>query len=130
MQRFQVFEKAFNRYKDAVEQDLLNELERNGLVQRFEYSIELTWKVLKDFLTEKGFKDIKFPKDVIRQAFQSKIIVNAQELIDALDVRNELSHDYDFEKFEKYETLIKNDFYKAIEIVYLYLKNEYARQQK
>ncbi|MCL2312553.1 MAG: nucleotidyltransferase substrate binding protein [Firmicutes bacterium] len=126
-QRFQVFEKAFNRYKEAVEQNTLNELERNGLIQRFEYSIELTWKVLGDFLTEKGFDDVNFPKDVIRQAFQSGIISSGQELIHALKIRNQLSHDYDFDKFTRYEVLIKNDFFKAIESVYLFLKNEFDK---
>ncbi|MBC8053833.1 MAG: nucleotidyltransferase substrate binding protein [Sphingobacteriaceae bacterium] len=47
-QRFQNFEKAFNRLKEALNEPDLNELERNGVVQRFEFTLELCWKTLKD----------------------------------------------------------------------------------
>ncbi|MBM3437205.1 MAG: nucleotidyltransferase, partial [Bacteroidetes bacterium] len=55
IQRFQNYQKAFLRLKEAIETEALNELERNGLIQRFEFTIDLAWKVMKDFLEEKGF---------------------------------------------------------------------------
>jgi nucleotidyltransferase substrate binding protein (TIGR01987 family) len=54
-QRFENYAKAFQSLKGAVEQDNLNELERNGLIQRFGFTLDLSWKVLKDYLQEKGF---------------------------------------------------------------------------
>ena len=56
IQRFDNFEKAFLRLKEAMDTSELTELERNGLVQRFEFTLDLSWKVMKDFLEEKGLK--------------------------------------------------------------------------
>jgi nucleotidyltransferase substrate binding protein (TIGR01987 family) len=92
-QRFQNFEKAYVRLKEAMEMGELTELERNGLIQRFEFTLDLSWKVVKDFLEEKGFVFKPSPKDTLRLAQQSEYMTYAQELIDGLDIRNELSHD-------------------------------------
>ena len=114
-QRFQNFEKAFLKLKEAMHANNLNELERNGLVQRFEFTLDLSWKVLKDFLEEKGFDFKPSPKDTIRQAFESGYIDYAQDLIDGLEIRNELSHDYNGEKFEKSEAELRGKVFPALE---------------
>lgn len=123
-QRFQNFEKAFMRLKEAVELPELNELERNGLIQRFEFTLDLSWKVMKDFLEEKGFTFKPSPKDTLRLAQQSNFISYAQELIDGLDIRNELSHDYSGEKFEKSEAQLREETFVAIEKLHKFLTNE------
>src|SRR5437773_3790690 len=110
-QRFSNFEKAFLKLKEAVELENPNELERNGLVQRFEFTLDLSWKVLKDFLEEKGFNFKPSPKDTIRYAQESLFIDYAQELIDGLDIRNELSHDYSGEKFENSEKQLRENIF-------------------
>lgn len=117
-QRFQNFAKAFLRLKEAIEIESPNELERNGLVQRFEFTVELCWNTLKDYLEDEGFKFKPTPKETIRQAFRCGIIEDAQHLIDAIDARNELSHDYSGEIFEKHELEIRKSMYHAIEKVY------------
>ena len=94
-QRFDNFRQAYFRLQEARNEPNLNELERNGLIQRFEFTIELAWKVMKDFLEDKGFVFKPSPKDTFRQAQEAKYIDFAQELIDGLNIRNELSHDYD-----------------------------------
>lgn len=114
VQRFQNFEMAFSRLKEAVEQEDLNELERNGLIQRFEFTIDLSWKVMKDYLEEKGFVFKPSPKDTFRQAQQSGMIDFAQKLIDGLELRNELSHDYSGEKFEQAEFQLTNEIFPAL----------------
>jgi len=50
-QRFQNFEKTYVRLKEAMELEELTELERNGLIRRFEFTLDLSWKVMKDFGT-------------------------------------------------------------------------------
>jgi nucleotidyltransferase substrate binding protein (TIGR01987 family) len=117
-QRFQNFEKAFSRLKEAMEVVNPSELERNGLVQRFEFTLELCWNTLKDYLQEEGFEFKPTPKETIRQAFKSGIIENAQDLIDGLDIRNDLSHDYSGEKFRTSEAEIRGRIYPAIEKTY------------
>jgi nucleotidyltransferase substrate binding protein (TIGR01987 family) len=125
-QRFQNFEKAFFKLREAMGKAELNELERNGLVQRFEFTLDLSWKVMKDFLEEKGFAFKPSPKDTIRLAFESGFIDYAQELIDGLEIRNELSHDYSGEKFEQMEGELRQNIYPAIEKLYLFFQKQIA----
>jgi len=122
-QRFQNFEKAYTRLKESLEIDNLNELERNGLIQRFEFTIELCWNTLKDYLIHQGVQFKPTPKETIRQAYKSEVILNAQILIDALDLRNELSHDYSEEKFEAAEIEIKHTIFPEISRVYSLFKD-------
>lgn len=118
IQRAQNYEKAFLRLKEAMEMENLNELERNGLIQRFEFTIDLAWKVLKDYLEYKGFDFKPSPKDTIRLAQESEFIEYAQELIDGLEMRNILSHDYDGEKFETLEGKLREETFPALEKLY------------
>jgi len=114
-QRFENFQKAFLRLTEALELEELSELERNGLIQRFEFTLELSWKVMKDYLEEKGFSFKSSPKDTFRLAQENNYIDYAQSLIDGLDIRNELSHDYDGAKFEKYEGQLRDKTHPALE---------------
>ncbi|HEY89050.1 MAG TPA: nucleotidyltransferase [Thermoflexia bacterium] len=123
-QRFDNYEKAFQRLTEAIQQQNLNELERNGLIQRFEFTLELAWKVLKDFLEEKRFQFKPSPKDTLRLVQQSGYITYAQELIDGLDICNELSHDYSGEKFEKYEEKLRDETYPGLEQLYHFFQAE------
>ncbi|MDP3434253.1 MAG: HI0074 family nucleotidyltransferase substrate-binding subunit [Bacteroidota bacterium] len=118
VQRFQNFEMAFLKLKEAMEQEELNELERNGLIQRFEFTIDLSWKVMKDYLEEKGFVFKPSPKDTLREAQNAGLIDFGQVLIDGLDIRNELSHDYSGSKFEVSEEVIRNEVYPALQKLY------------
>ena len=123
-QRFRNFKQAFSQLQEAINKPDLNELERNGLIQRFEFTIELAWKVMKDFLEEKGFSFKPSPKDTFRQAQEAKYIDYAQALIDALNMRNELSHDYDGELFRLSELELRDEIFPAIEKLYIFFENE------
>lgn len=117
-QRFQNYEMAFLKLKEAMEQENLNELERNGLIQRFEFTIDLSWKVMKDYLEEKGFVFKPSPKDTLREAQNAGLIDFGQVLIDGLDIRNELSHDYSGSKFEVSEEVLRDEVYPALQMLY------------
>ncbi len=127
-QRFQNYEKALLRLQEAVEEEELSELERNGLIQRFEFTIELAWKTLKDFLENEGFV-VKSPKETIREAYRNQLIADAQVFLDALQRRNELSHDYDEDTFEKAEVEIKEKFFPALNELYLFFIRQMNRNQ-
>ena len=120
IQRFQNFEKAFLKLQEAVEEEELNELERYGMVQRFEFTLELSWKVMKDFLEEQGFSFKPSPKETFRQAQEAEYIDFAQELIDGLEIRNELSHDYDGKKFENAEGQLRHETFPSLSRLYLF----------
>lgn len=124
IQRFRNFQKALLKLSEAVQLKEPNELERNGLVQRFEFTLDLSWKVMKDYLEYKGFKFKPSPKDTLRQAQESGYIDTAQELIDGLDIRDELSLDYFGEKFEKSEKKLREDIYPALEKLCVFFINE------
>lgn len=103
IQRFSNFERAYIRLEEAMNMSSVNELERNGLVQRFEFTLEIGWKVMRDFLEAQGFDFIPSPKETFRQAQNAQYIDYAQELIDGLEIRNVLSHDYSGDKFQASE---------------------------
>jgi len=124
-QRFENFKQAYMRLQEATAMPDLNELERNGLILRFEFTIELAWKVMKDFLEEKGFAFKPSPKDTFRQAQEAKYIDFAQELIDGLNIRNELSHDYDGFLFIQAENDLRNDIFPALEKLYDFFETEF-----
>ncbi|MBC8053832.1 MAG: nucleotidyltransferase substrate binding protein [Sphingobacteriaceae bacterium] len=69
------------------------------------------------------------PKETIRQAFKSELLDDAQILIDALELRNELSHDYSGEKFEKAEDEIRFRIFPEIEKVYTFFLNKVKSNQ-
>ncbi|GAB3505489.1 nucleotidyltransferase substrate binding protein [Spirosoma knui] len=73
-QRFVNFNKALSQLNKFVAKGELNELEEQGLIKAFEYTYELAWKTLQDFLRDKGYLDIARPKPVIEQAFQDGYI--------------------------------------------------------
>lgn len=96
-QRFQNYGKVFDRLCVAIEtvkKNPDNELLQCGLIQTYEFSIELAWKTLKDFLEEEGFM-VQSPKSVIRQAYQSAYIDNVDDWLQALNGSNLTVHTYD-----------------------------------
>jgi nucleotidyltransferase substrate binding protein (TIGR01987 family) len=103
-QRFQNFDRAFVLLRDALENgpSALNQLEKEGVVQRFEYSFELAWKTVKDYLEQSGivFPTVT-PRQVLKDAFAAKVIADGQVWVDMLDHRNLLSHTYSLISFEK-----------------------------
>jgi nucleotidyltransferase substrate binding protein (TIGR01987 family) len=111
-QRFDNFNKAFHRLSQAIDLSELNELERNGLVQRFEFTLELAWNVMKDFLEEQGFEFNPSPKDTFRKAQNAHCVDYAQALIDGLNIRNALSHDYSGEKFMVSESVLRGKYFR------------------
>ena len=101
-QRFNNFEKAYKLLKQACEKnpDELSDLEQEGVIQRFEYTYELVWKMLKDYLEYSGNVNlVEFtPRNVFKEAFASKIINDGQVFIDMMLSRNFLSRCYEREK--------------------------------
>lgn len=123
-QRFKNFEAAFKKLTQAIELlDGLDDLSKEGLIQRFEYTFELAWKTLKDYLESKG-ENVKFPRDVIKKAFQAEIINNGELWLEMLEKRNLLSHIYDENTFNTVMFLIQESYYSEIKNLYNFLLNE------
>ncbi len=114
-QRFESFGKAFELLQQALELQNLSALEREGAVQRFEFTFELAWKTMKDFLNASGvpLKEAT-PRSVIKAAFAAQVIGDGQLWIDMMLRRNEMSHQYDGKKFEGVLLEVKQKFLPAL----------------
>lgn len=126
-QRFDNFEKAFILLKEAIESDLnqLNQLEKEGIIQRFEYTFELAWKVLKDKMQDDGIiLETISPKYFVRKAFETKYINDAETWLLMIGDRNLMSHTYNFSKFEEIILSIKNKYLNILIELYEFLKKE------
>lgn len=89
-------------YNDGDVDDLLKE----GLIQRFEYTHELAWKVMKDYAEYQGFTEIRGSRDAFRQALQMGII-DSPNWMNSIADRNLTSHNYDEDVAEEiYETIV------------------------
>lgn len=125
IQRFENFHKAFSRLDDAVklsQQRPLSELEQQGLVQAFEFTHELAWNVLKDYLEEQGFIDLIGSKNATRQAFKSGLLADGQVWMDMIKARNLTSHTYNTEVVESIVKDILSRFHHAFEEMELRFK--------
>ena len=126
-QRFQNFDRAFLLLRQALENgpEVLNPLEKEGVIQRFEYCFELAWKTIKDYLQESGIVfSIVTPRQVLKDAFVSKVIGDGQVWIDMLDHRNLLSHTYDFATFDTAVKAIAARYLPAMEALHELLQAE------
>ena len=112
-QRFENFEKAYRLLKEGLDLKIenLSNLEKEGVIQRFEYTFELGWKTLKDYLEYQGIK-VSMTRDTIKEAFAAKIIDNGQAWIDMLEDRNLTSHTYDETKTNEILEKINNFYFK------------------
>lgn len=102
-QRFENFDRALGLLREALVrgQSSLTPLEQEGAAQRFEYTLELAWKCMKDYLENSGATISPVtPRQVVKEAFAAKILPDGQVWIDMLDHRSLLSHTYDFTVFE------------------------------
>ena len=128
-QRFENFEKAFSFFKRACKKKNYSPLEASGLVKAFEFTFELAWKTLKDYLEMTGI-DAKFPRDVIKQSYNTQLIEDGHRWMLMLEKRNELSHTYDQKEADKAVAIIKSKYFSAVEQVYKKLKQRIDEQKK
>jgi len=97
IQRLDNFKNAISQLKDAVElskKRSLTPLEEQGLIQAFEFTHELAWKTLKDFLQDRGVFELFGSKDVTREAFKAGLIENGEAFMQMIESRNLTSHTY------------------------------------
>ncbi|MFD2036556.1 nucleotidyltransferase substrate binding protein [Belliella marina] len=127
-QRFNNYKKALAKLEQAVVRiekdyqiddkgridadDFLDDILKEGLIQRFEYTHELAWNVMKDFLANSGNVGVFGSKDATREAFATGLIINGEVWMDMIKSRNKTSHTYNEETAD--------DIF--MKIVYEYLK--------
>lgn len=118
IQRFNNYKKAFGQLRDAVELSESRELsvlEKQGLIQAFEYTHELAWKTLKDFLLSRGVQNIYGSKDATKEAFGLNIISDGETWMAMITSRNETSHTYDEERVNAIVESVIHRYFDAFE---------------
>lgn len=89
------YKKALGRLKEGISHyDEENDLLRDGLIQRFEFTFELAWKTLKTVFEDEGLIGLNSPKTVLREAFVAKLIKDEDLWLDMLNDRNTTAHIY------------------------------------
>lgn len=113
-QRLDSYHKALARLAEIVgasKKRALNEFERDGLVQRFEFTHELSWKLMKAYAEYQGYDGIGGSRDATRKAFEMSLISDGQSWMDMIKSRNETSHNYDGSMADDVVDSIINKFY-------------------
>lgn len=115
IQRYENYKNALNHLSDAIN-NVKNpsDLEKEGTIQRFEFTHELSWKVMKDFLEYEGITGIVGSRSATRHAFNKGLISDGQIWMDMIESRNRTVHTYQQDILEKEYILIKTSYYKLL----------------
>jgi len=110
-QRYSNFNKALAQLSRFIEKGNLNELEKQGLIQAFEYTYELAWNVIKDFYEYQGTTDIQGSRDAIRTAFRMGLITDGKGWLQMVESRIKSSHTYNEEIAEEICNAIESSYF-------------------
>lgn len=123
-QRFENLSNAYQQLQlalTAVTKEPHNKLYQIALVGAFQFTFELCWKTLKDYLKFQGV-DESLPREVIKQAFHHQLITDGQLWLDMLDARNLMAHVYQEQKALETVKDIQEKYVHGIDQVYRLLK--------
>ena len=111
-QRFSNFSKALSQLDKFIEKgERLNELEKQGLIQSFEYNFELAWNVIKDFYADQGEMGIQGSRDAFRIAFNRGLITDGEAWMKMIESRTKTSHTYNEETANEIANAVLNSYY-------------------
>jgi len=100
-------EKTANQDGADIDEDL-EEILKEGMIKRFEYTQELAWNLMKDYAEYQGNTTIGGSRDALREAFKMKLITDAEDWMDMLKSRNLTSHTYNADAAEeKHEKIVE-----------------------
>nr|WP_319473699.1 nucleotidyltransferase substrate binding protein [uncultured Sphaerochaeta sp.] len=100
VQRLSNYSRALSQLEAAValaKQRPLSTLEQQGMIQSFEYTHELSWNVLRDYLKDQGTQQLYGSKDTVRAAFAVGLIQDGETWMEMIRDRNHSSHAYNLE---------------------------------
>jgi nucleotidyltransferase substrate binding protein (TIGR01987 family) len=112
-QRFSNFRKALLKLSEGAEimLDKITDLEKEGVIQRFEFTHELAWNVIKDYLEYQGNTSITGSRDATREAFKLGLVSNGEVWMDMIVSRNKTSHMYDENTANEIFEKVINQYY-------------------
>lgn len=110
-QRFSSYQKALAQLTEFIDKGNLNKLEKQGLIKAFEYTYELAWNVLKEYLEYQGIQDMTGSRDAVRAAFKTGLIEDGDGWMQMIKDRNKTSHTYNEEIAKEIATNITERFF-------------------
>lgn len=113
-QRLENYSKALRQLEKAVilsKGRELSDLEEQGLIQAFEFTHELSWNLLKDYLIFQGNSSITGSRDATREAFRLGLISDGENWMEMIKSRNQSSHTYNESIAEEISTKITEHYY-------------------
>ena len=116
LQRFDNFQRALlvlERGVQLAQARELSELEQQGLIQGFEFTHELAWNLLKDYLTHQGIAGVVGSRDATRLAFQNGLVADGETWMEMIRSRNQSSHTYNLEQAQVIARDVIEHFYPA-----------------
>ncbi len=128
--RFNNFSRAFSLLRAALEREVdeLNDLEKEGVIQRFEYTFELGWNTLKDRLEYDGvILESVTPRNVIRTAAASGLVADGQTWMDMLEDRRNTSHRCDIEFLVTVLENIRQNYLPVLDVLHRRLSMEMSQ---
>ena len=124
-QRFDNFNRALKQLTAAVElsaQREFTQLEKQGVIQGFEFVHELAWNVLKDLLEFEGIQGIVGSRGTVREAFKRDLLADGELWLDMIDKRNLTSHTYNAELAQEMVNTIVHSYYPSFVALQLKLQ--------
>lgn len=122
-QRLEEYTNALNRLKEGLKKSADDDLYIDGILQRFEFTFELAWKAMKDYLEYQGIiTKIGSPREIIKSGFAEGIIQDGEAWIKMMLARNSLSHIYD--------EITSRNIYKDIKNEYVFLMEKLEERLK
>ena len=115
-QRFDNYKRALHQLTQAVlllEQRPLSDLEQQGIIQGFEFTHELAWNVLKDYLEYEGIQGLVGSRSAVREAFKRGLISDGEAWMDMIEKRNLSSHTYNLDVANQLVTAIRDSYHPA-----------------
>lgn len=133
IQRYNSFHKALGRILEVTTSGRfpgqLSDLEKEGLVQRFEYTFELSWKVLQDLFIERGYTVTPGPNPTLKKAFEDGLIMDHDAWRKMMKARNTTSHTYNEEDALAIVESIYQDYAPLLEALDAKLEQEVLNSQ-
>ncbi|MTV48394.1 nucleotidyltransferase [Heliobacillus mobilis] len=108
------YQKALERLQGALNVENPPEYLYDAVIKRFEFTYEMAWKLMKSFMEYKGGADLRFPRDIFKEAYATGIIEDGEVWISMLKDRNLTSHTYD-------ESSARSIYYRVKAIYFVHL---------
>lgn len=110
-EKLENYKKALARLEEALAEKEPDQFVYDAIIKRFEFTYELAWELLKALIEYKGGEDVRFPRDVFKEAYAKGLLKNGEIWLDMLNDRNLSSHTYNQEKVMEIFMRIKHRYF-------------------